>query len=310
MKYKDWSDFAVHCASISEIMSRPKGATDLTPKQRKDYEKLIALPEPDERQQGSIDHFKAKIARHLDPELSLTAIKQLYKRYAWEKYNRRVVSLGKARPCVAKGNELEADAIIELSKIDKVEYAKCTELVRNEYMIGCCDVWSPATKKILEIKTQWNINTFLPQQNGSLSYKYWLQMQGYLELYNVPIGEVCFVLLNTPPHLIDRERAKYTEKYVFGEIDREKYDEEMEKLDLAYDYNKIPIRRRIIRFQVERYPDIMPKIYRRVERCRDWLNEFEKIHLSNTKTIVLPTQYGKEDNAESDAADARENDTE
>lgn len=308
MKYRDWSDFVVHCSGIHEIMAKPREARDLNAKQKLEYETLRQKEDLTEKEIGRLNFYTNKVQYFNDPPLSKTAIKYLMKRYAWDRYNNKIAATGVARSPVAKGNQLEDEAIAMLSDFDKANYKKITESKSNDYLLGCCDIFCSEQDKIIDVKTVWNINTFLPHLTDPLDKKYWYQMQGYLEVYNVSHGEVCYVLLNTPPHLIERERAKYTEKYVFGEIDRERYDEEMEKLDMAFSYDKIPNRRRIIRFVVERHPDIMPIIYHRVEKCRVWLNEFERKHVLNKKIITLPEVYAKqqEDNPEPDPADTRE----
>lgn len=312
MKYKRWDDFKVPCSAIQDVMSRPKPCRNLTVRQRSDYEKLKSATDLSEKDQQKLDHLLAKMAYYEDPVLSQSAIKFLVKRYAWEKYHRRTASTGKFRSPVAKGNQLEDEAIEMISRVDGIAYSKQEDFASNEYLIGHCDVLCVDHNKIIDIKTAWSINNFMPHHVNKLERKYWMQMQGYMELYGMDNAEVCQVLLNTPPHLIERERAKYTEKYVFGEIDREKYDEEMEKLDLAFGYGKIPERRRIITYHIKRCPEVIQKIYKRVERCRVWLNEFERIHVNNKKIITLTEQYVNgeppEDNSEPDTADSREGD--
>lgn len=136
----------------------------------------------------------------------------------------------------------------------------------------------------------------------TLSVKYWMQMQAYLELYDLEVGEVCWVLLNTPPFLIERERTKFTEKYMTGEIEAEKFEEHMERLDLNYDYNIIPRKRKIITFVVNRERSFMEKVSKKVEKCREWMAEFDKIHSDNKKIITLSDKYAsniEEDNTES-----------
>lgn len=302
----------VHCSGIYEILKNPKGCTNLTAKQRIIYDKLIAKDGVfDEKEENTFKHYTDKINRFNDPELSQSAIKYLIKRYAWEKYNKKTAATGFMRSPAAKGNELEDEAVIMLSELDKVKYIKPEVSTSNNFILGKCDILCPEQNKIVDIKTAWNINTFLPCLTTQLSRQYWFQMQGYLEIYNADYGEVCFMLLNTPIHLVERERAKYTEKYVFGEINRERYDEEMEKLDLAFNYNKIPEKRRVIRYIINRCPEILPRIYQRVKRCREWLNHFEKVHLTNKRIVTLAEQFinaAKEDNTESDSDESRESD--
>ena len=76
-----------------------------------------------------------------------------------------------------------------------------------------------------------------------------------------------------------------------GEIDAEKFEESMERLDLNYDYSKIPNSRKIITFQVTREPAFMEKVYKKVEKCREWMAEFDKIHSDNKKIITLSEKY-------------------
>lgn len=307
MKRKDWSGFLAQCSSISEIMTVPQSATPLTKSEKNKFDKLILNEELSPTEIATLERLTKKQERHNDPELSKTAIKHLVKRYAWEKYNKRTACMGIGRSSLAKGNELEEQAIEMISRLDKTKYVKSQERVTNDFLVGKCDVLSLSKTKIIEVKTVWSVGTFLPQSLYTLERRYWMQMQGYLDLHKMTYGQVCIVLLNTPPHLIERERARYTERYVFGEIDREKYDEEMEKLDLSFHYDKIPEKRRVIRFDVHACPEFIEKVYRTVEKCRIWLNEFEYYHLTNKTMSTSYDDYKKknsaEDNPETDSAD-------
>jgi hypothetical protein len=306
MKYKDWSDFIVHCAGIHEIMSKPKNLKPMTEKQLAAMEKLQAIESPTDKERASLDVLLAKQARWNDPELSAGAMKYLLRRYAWEKYHKKVAATGFAHSAVVKGNELEALAIKAVSELDGIDYAKCMVGRKNDYLQGRCDVHHPESGKIIDVKTVWSVNTFLPTLTHKLEQKYLYQMQGYMELYDVEEAHVCYVLLNTPPYLVDREAARYTERYVFGEITRERYEEEMERLDLSFNYDKIPQRRRVIRHIVKRDPGILQRIYSRVNRCREWLNDFERIHMNNKPILNLPDYDDpKEDNIDADSADSR-----
>lgn len=305
MKYKDWDEFKVCCSSIYDIIKPPVGVNPLTDKQKIHLAKIIMKPDDEktEHDKNSLIIYSNKTYRFLNPELSQASKKYLIRRYGWEKYNKRVVPYGKPRSPQVKGNELEIEAIKLLCKLDKVDYFKPDCMIYNDYIYGICDIHSD--KKIIDIKTSWNITSFLTASETKLSANYWYQMQGYMELYDIDVSEVCFVLLNTPPHLVDRERAKQTEKYVFGEITREKYDEEIEKCDLVFDYEKIPAKRRVLRFQVNRDADAWFNIKQRVVKCREWLGEFERKHIVNKNILTLPEKYVnvKEDNIESDTAE-------
>lgn len=303
-KYNDWSNFLISASSISQIMARPKGCTDLTTSQKEKFAVLQTRDDLKDHEKKTLEILTAKKERFNNPELSMAAKKYMITRYSWEKYNRGTLSVNDKTSCLVKGNELEADAIKMLSKRDRTKYKKGEEFISNDFIFGKCDIYSPQRKKVVDIKVSWGIHSYLPNHITELSTKYWMQMQAYLELYNLDFGEICWVLLNTPLFLLDRERNRFTEKYMTGEIDAEKFEENMERLDLNYDYSQIPTTRKIITFAVEREKGFMEKVYQKVEKCRVWLAEFDKIHSDNKKIITLSDKYVAtfiEDNTEPDS---------
>ncbi len=77
-----------------------------------------------------------------------------------------------------------------------------------------------------------------------------------MELYNVNHAEVVFLLLNTPPELIEREKVKLLNRFMIGEIDREKYELDAENLESAFTYSSLPIKKRYFRYTVKRESQI------------------------------------------------------
>lgn len=303
MENTDWSNFKVSASHISQIMSRPTKCTDLTKGQAEKYKTLSELTELSEKEQETFSVLSEKRERFNNPPLSEAAKKYLLSRYSWEKYNRGSLSVSEKTSSLMKGNELEGDAIKMLSKRDRTKYQTGTEFINNDFIFGKCDIYSPQRNKVVDIKVSWGIHTYLPNHIIPLSTKYWMQMQAYMELYNLDNAEVCWVLLNTPPFLLERERTKFTEKYMTGEIDAEKFEENMDRLDLNYDYSLIPNKRKIITFTVNREPSFMQKVYQKVQKCRDWLEEFDIIHTKNKKIVTLSDKYIgniQEDNTECD----------
>ena len=313
-KHKDWSGFKIHCSRISEIMVKPKEF--FKPPPAKDfiaYNKLIAIEQPTATQQEKMKAFELRLANYYEPpRLSETAVKYLIKRYAHERYGSRMAAVGLAKATAAKGNALEAEAVEILSRLHKIDYKKPVSCSENDYLLGRCDAYCLTNKKVVDVKTAWNINTFMLALYQQIPLLYWFKMQGYLELYDCDYGEICYVLLNTPAHLIEQERDAITKKYMFGEVNKERYEDELEKLSTMYSYDRIPLKRRVITFSIERDRAILPKIYSKVEMCRQWLNEFEKRAMSNDKIIYLPKYNAipKEDNSESDPSDMGESNTE
>jgi hypothetical protein len=315
MKYKDWSNFKLHCSDIAEAVAPPRNVRPLTNKEEPKYESYLAKQAMNEpltpNEESHLLKLQSKIKRFNDPELSITAIKRLTRRYAYERYNKKTAATyNYARGSQLKGTLLEMEAIEILGRHDKCNYIKCDVSAENDYLLGRCDVLYEADNKIVEVKTSWNINTMMQQEAVGLPDKIWWQAQGYLDVYEKELCEVSFVLLNTPPHLVSQERTKLDMKYVYGEIMRDKYDEELEKFELFYDYSKIPLKRRVLTYTVNRDKELMQYVYSRIEKCRIWLNEFERQHMNRKNILTLSQDYDrkKKDNTEFDTAEPLQSD--
>lgn len=274
-------------------MARPKGCNQLTQRDIKIRNGLLEKEEKDAKDLEAIEFYKQKNERYLNPPISEAAKEYLIERYSSEKYNiRRASAGGLQRSTITKGVALEREGVELVSFVDKINYQKPDKPISNDYISGQCDILCYEHKRIVDVKTSWNAANFMgSRRDNKLSFQHWCQIQGYLELYDIDFGQVCFVLVNTPMHLIDQEKVALFKKYTFGEIDRQKYDDEIERYGSLYDYSKIPISKRIIRFDVLRYKEFMPKVYDKIGKCRVWLNEFEKVFLSNKNIITLPEHY-------------------
>ena len=275
----------------------PKGVTKLNKGEERE---LLRLSEKEEKSSDDLARInelneKAKIFK--DPPLSKTATNYLTEKYAWFKYEKRMASKGNFMSFLDKGKALEAPAIQIMAKIDDRPYTKNQVKKTNDYLIGEPDIVDIENGIIIDTKVSWNINTFLKEING-LQDKYWFQAQGYMELFNVETSDICFLLLDTPEDIIQREYSKIITSFAMGEIDTDTYDEKIESLAGAMVYNTIPMKRRIIRYRVNRDRSVMPIIYRNVDKCREFLTKLDKTHMKAKTIISLPPKKvsGKEDN--------------
>lgn len=307
MKYKDWSDFKVFCSDISRIIGQPQGYRDLAKQQRLLFERLSAKEELSDDENEKFTFLKKKRDDFLNPPVvSETAKGYLIEHFSKERYGIRRCSLGTAQlPATAKGFGLEREGIKLLSKIDGIEYQKSTEVLVDDHFIGVCDVLCKVNNVLIDIKSSWNAASFMSHKREAkqLSTELWAQMQGYLHLYGLKKGFVCFVLVNTPPHLIEQEKANAFKRYVFGEMEYEKYEAKCKSFDSIYDFNRIPMRRRVIRAEVDYCPEFIEKAKRKVELSRIYLNEFEKSFMSNKNIITsyedyITTNAAEENNSE------------
>lgn len=289
-------------------MTKPKTATDLTPNQALKYDQLLLKEDRTEKDEETLEVLRKKKERFLNPELSEIAKKHLIDRYSKERYNKRNAPYSAKMPMVAKGTALEEEAINLLSEFHKVKYIRQEESVKNDFLHGRCDILCEDGKNLVEVKTSWSAVSFFPKVYHGLHKKTWFQMQGYLELYNLDIGKICYVLVNTPRHLIEQEYANLFKKYTFGEITIEKFEEGLESIDGFYNYDNISLKRRIIEFEVHRCPELIAMVRKRVDLCRSFLNEFEVKHMKNKKIITLAEDFIKtnaeENHSESDPGES------
>lgn len=296
MKKRDFSEFKVWCSEIYGLFSIPKGIKPLK-REYSRYERLINSDEDkDEVDIKFLLEFEQKIAILNDPPLSKTTISSLIRQYGWLVYNKKVAQKGDALSFLKKGTDMEGEAVELLSKIDKTEYTLITETISNHYLVGRCDIFCPEKDKIIDTKISWNVNAFLKARTTPLTAKYWYQMQGYMELYNVNNAEVAFLLLNTPPELIEREKMKLINRFMIGEIDREKYELDMENIESAFTYGNLPIKKRYFRYKLKREPQIFEKVYNKVQKARVWLQEFEQEMKTNVLVVPSPKYLEAEKN--------------
>jgi hypothetical protein len=266
-------------------MSKPRGFSNLNKNQKIKYDLLLAKEELSEKEQSDLSHLKNKLELHINPPiLSVSAEDHLVEMYSRGKYgfrNASTNSLGSVRQL--KGFALEKEGIDLISRLENIKFSKEKDLISDDYLIGVCDIINPKNDKILDIKTSWNASNYMKMKKSrcNVSVEVWSQMQGYLHLYKKKEGEICYVLVNTPEHLIEQEYANLFKRYTYGEITREKYDEECYKLNGVFDYNKIPEHKRVTRFNVKYSPLYIEMIKSRVILARDWLNKFERYFMSN-----------------------------
>lgn len=305
MAKNDFSQYKTWCSEIYSLLISPKG---IRPKQS-EYKKYDRLMNSDEDKTEDeilwLKQFNEKILVLNDEPLSKTTISGLLREYGKIVYNKKIAAKGDALSFLKKGTDMEGEAIELLSKIDKHPYQLITENTENEYILGRCDIFCPEKDKIIDTKLSWNVNAFLKSRTTPISPKYWYQMQGYMELYNVNHAEVVFLLLNTPPELIEREKMKLINRFMIGEVDREKYEIDLENLESAFTYSSIPLKKRHFRYKISREPQIFEKVYKKVEKARIWLQEFDR-EMKNNVFVVSSDKYleTKENNTEPDTAES------
>ena len=161
-----------------------------------------------------------------------------------------------------KGNLTESDGIELIERFFNWGFAaKNSQQRSNDFMRGTCDI--AMDDMIVDIKSAWDCFTFPLLENELPESDYWWQLQGYMELWNKDSGMVCYVLMDMPHDMIERElRFKLKDGYT-----KEEYDFYYSR----YIYSNIPDKFRVKSFNVKRDESAKKAIEKRVLECRQYI---------------------------------------
>jgi hypothetical protein len=225
-----------------------------------------------------------------DEILSETCKSHLIQSYVLSKYGRVREVVTKQ---MVKGTITEDDAIALFSVLEGKVYQKNTERIKNEHICGTPDLFIgeelTKSEEIIDIKSCWDIFTFLKnvdeletvENPKDVSY-YW-QIQGYLALTGAKIGTLAFCLVNTPDSIIEGEKYNLLRRMDVATEEAPEYKAELQKLIANRKFDDIPFEDRLLTYSIERNDDDIASIYKRINKCREFLAEFEERHLVFSK---------------------------
>ena len=201
----DPNDFKIRCSAIGQICGGTIGLTDA---QNIEYNELSTKFKLTAKQAEKLETLRDK---RDNPELPQTA-KSYCEKWLREKlYNRR-------RSIFTK--EMEKGILCEESSIEYIAEElglgmvfKNTERKSDEFMEGEADL--VLYDLVLDIKNSFDFMTF-PLFETNVDKGYWLQLQGYMHLYNKPKARLVYTLMSLPEDLMLSE-VFYGEKYGMDE---------------------------------------------------------------------------------------------
>ena len=148
---------------------------------------------------------------------------------------------------MTKGIECEDQSIDLLNSVLFTDYKKNTERKTNDWITGEADL--VCEDCIRDIKTSWSLDTFPVLEELCENKTYWWQMQGYMWLYEKPMAEVCYCMIDTPENLIGYENpALHKVGHIAPEL-------------------------RLTRWKIARDDDAIAKIAPKVEAARDYYHQ-------------------------------------
>lgn len=207
--------------------------------------------------------------------LSKTAQKHLIEVYIAEKYGRKRDIQTKQ---MKKGVEAEQDSIDLLSMYLKLPFSKNEERFKNDFITGLPDIINGDT--IIDIKSSYDLWTFLGNIPDKLDNLYYWQMQSYMWLTSTIKATIAYCLVNTPESIIQQEKYYLLKKMDVISEESPEFIKEAMKVEFNMTFDDISINERILTFNVNRSEDDILRIENKVIKARTFLQELEQTHLN------------------------------
>lgn len=283
MKKVNWNEVLIRCSCIGKIMTEGKG-TVLTEKQAELLESLQNKDKITDKQSITLAELIAK--RDAPPTLSDTCTSYLREVYQYYRYGKESVGGAQRSVYVKKGNAMEQESLMLMSRFYDVSLEKNTLRMNGTHLTGEADAFVKEIRTSWDAKSAWDMESLLshvpnPEKPNQKLYEdgYEYQGQGYMKLYDLDTHHLCYVLVNMPQEMINWEIEKIRRALNPPTDENAEFRAAVERLESNMTFDEIPIEQRIVPFTFHRDEEMMYKIEKRVEDCRIWLEKFENLHL-------------------------------
>jgi hypothetical protein len=212
--------------------------------------------------------------------LSKTAQRHLLEVYIAEKYGRKKDIQTKQ---MKKGIEVEDESIELLNQYLNKDYSKNTQRFSNEFITGLPDIVALSPNTVVDIKSSYDLWTFLGNLPDKLDNLYYWQLQSYMWLTGSEKAYIAYCLVDTPFGIIEQEKRYLLNKMDVISEESPEYVQEATKLEFNMTFDDIAVNERVLIFPVDRSEDDILRIQYKVERAREYLGEIEETHLNFNK---------------------------
>ena len=277
--------FRCRCSAISKIMSNSKTNPTLTEKQEGRLRELRGKGALTSNQLLELSELEVKEQNKSKVVLSDTCRNYLIDWYCETVLGYRSVEKEAVRDVLwlKKGRLVEQDSIDLLSVVDGQIYEKNTERISNDWIIGEPDIVVGGllnAEKVIDIKSVWDYPGFLTKyalQEENTAYI--MQVQGYCDLVQAPIGEVAYCLVDMPDVIKNDYKKKLFYAGDFVTEESVEFLEMWQELERSMSFKDIHPKLRVYKHKVEPFTDQeRQKVHDRIKYCRDWLEEFNEKH--------------------------------
>lgn len=181
---------------------------------------------------------------------------------------------------IEKGLAVEEAAITLYSRVKKMYFKKNDKQLSNYYLRGTPDLFTgleiSEAETIIDIKSSWDLYTFFRVHTKDINPLYYYQIQSYCALTGATRAKLAYCLVNTPESMLsDEKRRLYYKMGAPSEIDP-LYIEACNELELSMTYDDIPMKERVIEFEVKRNDEDIQRMYQKIIKARAYMNYLEE----------------------------------
>lgn len=215
----------------------------------------------------------AKAAKDI---LGETCKKHLVECYIEDRYKRRKDITNKY---LEKGIAQEEESITLYSLVTKNFHKKNTQQIENDFFVGTPDLFDGPNilhaKKVIDIKTSWDIFTFFKVLTEPINKNYVWQLQAYMDMTGATTANLVYCLVNTPENLIaDAKRKLQWAMNVVNPDEHPEFLKQCEQIEKNMRFDDIPKEERYIELSFSRDNEMIARAHQRIRECREFLNAF------------------------------------
>lgn len=212
--------------------------------------------------------------------LSKTCQKELIKIYNQEVFGRKKEIVTKQ---MDKGIQAEPQSIALFSAVTGEFYYKNQERVEDEWFCGHPDLISENGDEVWDIKTSWDLDSFMPKLMEEPDANYVAQLNCYYSLTVASGGGIAYCLVSIPKNLLEEEKMYLLKRMDVATEYNPLFIKAAAELEKNLVFDDIPLELRLIKHEVPRNEELIEKMKSKVPIFREWLRKFHEKHLKLNK---------------------------
>jgi len=288
--FMNFSNFRFNCSDLPLLMSDATQSRPLTEIQLQTLNKLRNKKSLTAKQSELLKKFSDRENTDIrDATLSQKAKSCLKDIYVREKYDKKVINLGKDYNIgMINGTVSEHRSLELVQSMHKQKINVNKDLVYNKLIKGKLDGFIGKNIKkastVIEIKTAQSMQSLLTSiDDQDLLNKYYWQLVGYMYLTNSQSAEIYHVVVTYDESIITETINRYLLRIRGMNIPTTLVEKEKSDIRRSLSFDDIPTKDRVIRIVARRNENDIQRVIKKLKVCKKYIRQFEKIHISMNK---------------------------